>query len=40
MSSEVGVRDAVDSIMHTLMKLVPEQSSSGTRSSATKLLLV
>ena len=41
MSSEVRVRDAVDRIMRTwsLIKLVPEQSSSGTRSSVTKLLL-
>ena len=40
MSSEVRVRDAVDRIMRTwsLIKLVPEQSSSGTRSSVTKLL--
>ena len=41
MSSEVRVRDAVDRIMRTwsLIKLVPEQSGSGTRSSVTKLLL-
>jgi hypothetical protein len=41
MSSEVRVRDAVDRIVRTwsLIKLVPEQSSSGTRSSVTKLLL-
>ena len=41
MSSEVRVRDAADRIMRTwsLIKLVPEQSSSGTRSSVTKLLL-
>ena len=41
MSSEVRVRDAVDRIMRTwsLIKLVPEQSSSGTRSSVTRLLL-
>jgi hypothetical protein len=41
MSSEVRVRDAVDRIMRTwsLIKLVPEQSSSATRSSVTKLLL-
>src|SRR5262249_13668357 len=41
MSSEVRVRDAVDRIMRTwsLIKLVPEQSNSGTRSSVTKLLL-
>ena len=41
MSSEVRVRDAVDRIMRTwsLIKLVPEQSCSGTRSSVTKLLL-
>ena len=41
MSSEVRVRAAVDRIMRTwsLIKLVPEQSSSGTRSSVTKLLL-
>jgi hypothetical protein len=41
MSSEVHIRDAVDRIMRTwsLIKLVPEQSSSGTRSSVTKLLL-
>jgi len=41
MSSEARVRDAVDRIMRTwsLIKLVPEQSSSGTRSSVTKLLL-
>src|SRR5215472_4519684 len=41
MSSEVRVRNAVDRIMRTwsLIKLVPEQSSSGTRSSVTKLLL-
>ena len=41
MSSEVRVRDAVDRIMRTwsLIKLVPEQSSSGTRLSVTKLLL-
>ena len=41
MSSEVRVRVAVDRIMRTwsLIKLVPEQSSSGTRSSVTKLLL-
>ena len=41
MSYEVRVRDAVDRIMRTwsLIKLVPEQSSSGTRSSVTKLLL-
>jgi hypothetical protein len=41
MSSEVRVRDAVHRIMRTwsLIKLVPEQSSSGTRSSVTKLLL-
>ena len=41
MSSEVRVCDAVDRIMRTwsLIKLVPEQSSSGTRSSVTKLLL-
>ena len=41
MSSEVRVRDAVDRIMRTwsLIKLVPEQRSSGTRSSVTKLLL-
>jgi hypothetical protein len=40
MSSEVRVRDAVDRIMRTwsLIKMVPEQSSSGTRSSVTKLL--
>ena len=41
MSTEVRIRDAVDRIMRTwsLIKLVPEQSSSGTRSSVTKLLL-
>jgi len=41
MSSEVRVRDAVDRIMRTwsLIKLVPEESGSGTRSSVTKLLL-
>ena len=41
MSSEVRVRDAVDRIMRTwsLIKLVPEQSNSGTRSSVTKFLL-
>ena len=41
MSSEVRVRDAVDRIMRTwsLIKLVPEQSGSRTRSSVTKLLL-
>jgi hypothetical protein len=41
MSSEVRVRAAVDRVMRTwsLIKLVPEQSSSGTRSSVTKLLL-
>lgn len=41
MSSEARVRDAVDRIMRTwsLIKLVPEPSSSGTRSSVTKLLL-
>ena len=41
MSSEVRVRDAVDRIMRTwsLIKLVSEQSSCGTRSSVTKLLL-
>jgi hypothetical protein len=41
MSSEVRVRDAADRIMRTwsLIKLVPEQRSSGTRSSVTKLLL-
>ena len=41
MSSEVRVRDAVDRIMRTwsLIKMVPEQSISGTRSSVTKLLL-
>ena len=41
MSSEARVRGAVDRIMRTwsLIKLVPEQSSSGTRSSVTKLLL-
>jgi hypothetical protein len=41
MSSEVRVRDAVDRIMRTwsLIKMVPEQGSSGTRSSVTKLLL-
>ena len=41
MSSEVRVRDAVNRIMRiwSLIKLVPEQSSSGTRSSVTKLLL-
>ena len=41
MSSEVRVRNAVDRIMRTwsLIKLVPEQSSSGRRSSVTKLLL-
>ena len=39
--SEVRVRDATDRIMRTwsLIKLVPEQSSSSTRSSVTKLLL-
>ena len=41
MSSEIRVRDAVDRIVRTwsLIKLVPEQSSSATRSSVTKLLL-
>ena len=41
MSSEARVRGAVDRIMRTwsLIKLVPEQSSFGTRSSVTKLLL-
>ena len=41
MSSEVRVRAAVDRVMRTwsLIKLVPEQSSSGTRSSVAKLLL-
>jgi hypothetical protein len=41
MSSEVRVRAAVDRVMRTwsLIKLVPEQSSSGMRSSVTKLLL-
>jgi hypothetical protein len=41
MSSEVRVRDAVNRIMRiwSLIKLVPEQSSSGARSSVTKLLL-
>jgi hypothetical protein len=41
MSSEVRVRDAVDRVMRawSLIKLVPEQSGSGTRSSVTKLLL-
>ena len=41
MSSEVRVRDAVDRIMRTwsLIKLMPEKSSSGARSSVTKLLL-
>ena len=41
MSSEARVRVAVDRIMRTwsLIKLVPKQSSSGTRSSVTKLLL-
>ena len=41
MSSEVRVRDAVDRVMRawSLIKLVPEQSSSGARSSVTKLLL-
>jgi hypothetical protein len=41
MSSEVRVRAAVDRVMRTwsLIKLVPERSSSGTRSSVTKLLL-
>ena len=41
MLSEVRVRGAVDRIMRTwsLIKLVPEQSSSSTRSSVTKLLL-
>ena len=41
MSTEVRVRDAVDRIMRiwSLIKLVPEQSSSGTLSSVTKLLL-
>ena len=41
MSSEVRVRDAVDRIMRirSLIKMVPEQSISGTRSSVTKLLL-
>jgi hypothetical protein len=41
MSSAVRVRDAVDRIMRTwsLIKLVPEQSNFGTRSSVTKLLL-
>ena len=41
MSSEVCVRDAVHRIMRTwsLIKLVPERSSSGTRASVTKLLL-
>ena len=41
MSSEVRVRDAVDRIMRiwSLIKLVSEQSSSGRRSSVTKLLL-
>jgi hypothetical protein len=41
MSSEVRIRDAVNRIMRiwSLIKLVPEQSSSGTRSSVTKLLL-
>ena len=41
MSSEVRVRDSVDRIMRTwsLIKLVLEQSGSGTRSSVTKLLL-
>jgi len=40
MSSEARVRRAVDRIILTwsLIKLVPEQSSSGTRSSVTKLL--
>ena len=38
---EVRVRDAVDRVMRawSLIKLVPEQSSSGARSSVTKLLL-
>ena len=41
MSSEVRVRDAVDRIICTwsLIKMMPEQSFSGTRSSLTKLLL-
>ena len=41
MSSEVRVRDAVARIMRTwsLIKLLPEQSNSGTGSSVTKLLL-
>ena len=41
MSTEVRVRDAVDRIMRTwsLIKLMPEKSSSGARSSVTKLLL-
>ena len=41
MSTEARVRVAVDRIMRTwsLIKLVPEQSSSGTRSSITKFLL-
>jgi hypothetical protein len=41
MSSEVRVRDAVDRIVRTwsLIKMVPEQSISGTRSSVTTLLL-
>jgi hypothetical protein len=38
MSSEVRVRDAVDRIMRT-WSLVSEQSSSGTRSLVTMLLL-
>jgi hypothetical protein len=39
--SEVRVRDAVNRIMRTwsLIKLVPEQSFFGTRSSVTRLLL-
>ena len=41
MSSEARVRGAVDRIMRTwsLIKLVPEQSSSGTRSSVDKRIL-
>jgi hypothetical protein len=41
MSSKVRVRDAVDRIICTwsLIKMIPEQSISGTRSSVTKLLL-
>src|SRR6516164_8285591 len=41
MSTEARDRDAVDRIMRTwsLIKLMPEKSSSGARSSVTKLLL-